>query len=114
MGLINLGDKLHVAERRYFESDLRRHFVGTVVASEENIVRIKGYVWVFNTSINEFQKRPELRERILVLGERHTVNVLPENINIEDLVYQSMKGVGLVLADNKGYILQINEFTGTI
>lgn len=114
MGLIDVGEKLHVAERRYFEDDLRRHFAGEVLAAEDNTVRLKGYVWVFNTSINQFQKRPELRERIVVMGERHTVNVIPNDVNIDDLQYQHIEGVGMVVTDGKNYSLQINEFTSAI
>lgn len=96
---------MHIAERRYFDDDMRRHFAGEVIGVSDNTIRIKGYVWVFNSNKGEFQKRPKLRERVIVLGERHTVNILPENVSIDDLKYVHEEGQGLVVTDEKDFEL---------
>jgi hypothetical protein len=36
------GEKVHVIARRFFEDDLRRHFVGEVQAVTESAVRLEG------------------------------------------------------------------------
>ncbi|MBU0597412.1 hypothetical protein KKF61_00260 [Patescibacteria group bacterium] len=111
MGILDVGEKIHIIERRYFENDLRRHFAGEILRVVGNIIRIRGYVWVFNGSKGEFQKRPELRERIIVIGERHTINLITKNTDINNLYYTRLEGSGTVVTDGKDFSLQIHEFT---
>lgn len=48
MATLDIGEKVHIIERRYFEEDLRRHLVGEVVKSTENAIRVEGHVWIFD------------------------------------------------------------------
>jgi hypothetical protein len=70
MAIINIGEKLHVVEKRIFADDVRRHFVGEVKGYDPSIIRLSGYVWVYNVQQSKFIRRPEIRERILVLYKR--------------------------------------------
>ncbi len=65
---LEVGTKLHIVTRRLFEEDLRRHFVGTVTGAFGHFQEIQGYAFVFQPGKNEWQRRPELRTRILSLG----------------------------------------------
>jgi hypothetical protein len=77
MNVIDVGEKLHIVEKRYFADDVRRHFVGEVKAYNNNILRLLGYVWVYNAQQAKFTRRKEIRERLLILGDRLIINVLP-------------------------------------
>jgi hypothetical protein len=111
--LLKSGEKIHVITRRLFEGDLRRHFAGEVVAANETIVRVKGYAFVFYPGPNEYVRRPELRERIIALTDAGNVtSVLPENVNLEELVYRPSEENRLVVTDNRSFCLDINEFSG--
>lgn len=111
--ILKAGEKVHIIERRYFENDPRRHFVGEIIKSTRNVIRTKGYVWILNTSRNEFSRKPELRERVIVIGERLIVNVIPKEVNLEDINYVDKESGGLVVTDEKTFELDINEFSAT-
>ena len=111
--LLKPGEKIHVITRRHFDGDLRRHFVGQVVAATENTARVRGYTFVFYPGPNEYVRRPDLRERIIALSDAgNIVNVIPENVNLEDLIYRASEQNRLVVTDRKSFSLDINEFSG--
>jgi len=76
-------------------------------------MRVEGYVFVHNLSDNQFEKRFEKRIRIVSLVDANNlINVIPLNIEIDALEYFTSDNNRLVLTDNKGYTLDINEFSG--
>lgn len=111
--LLQSGEKIHVITRRSFDGDLRRHFVGQVIAANESTARVKGFTFVFYPGPNEYVRRPDMRERIIALSDAgNIINVIPENINLEDLVYRASEQNRLVVTDHKSFSLDINEFSG--
>jgi hypothetical protein len=111
--LLNPGEKMHVITRRYFEGDIRRHFAGQVVAASESTARVRGFTFVFYPGPNEYVRRPEPRERIIALSDAgNIINIIPENVNLEDLVYLMAERNRLVVTDRKSFSLDINEFSG--
>jgi hypothetical protein len=64
--LFEIGEKIHIMARRRFEQDIRRHFVGTVLASDGTVIRMEGYTFVFDSNKDIFIKRPEKRTRIFI------------------------------------------------
>ncbi len=104
------GEKIHAVERHYFPNDVRRHFCGEVLDSSEHLIRAIGYVWVFNTGTNQFIKKPEKRERILCLGDRLTVNVIPKEIDISQIKYTYNPKEGHIVTDGKDFSLSMTEF----
>lgn len=110
---LEIGTKVHVITRRLFEEDLRRHFVGSITGGFGNYHQVQGYAFVFQPGMNEWQRRPEHRTRILSLGSAGLiVNVIPNDIDTAALVY-AVVGNRLVLTDNAGFALDINEFGGS-
>ena len=104
------GDKLHIITRRLFHEDVRRHFAGEVIRGSEGLYEIQGYTFVFHSPTNEYRKRPELRTRIFSLGDAgYIVNKLPREVDIGSLEYRIIEQ-RLVIADAKGFVLDINEF----
>ncbi len=110
MDIIKIGEKLHIIERRYFESDPRRHFVGEVLGVAHDMIRVRGRVWVYDNVRNRFVLKPELRERAMILGERHIVNILPPELVLDELVYETTEASVLIVTNHKGFTLDVNEF----
>ena len=109
--IIDIGEKVHIIERRYFPEDLRRHFIGEVTRCTENVIRVKGYTWVFDGVKAQFIKKPDEMERIIRLGERMTINIIPPEVNLSELKYVIIPQKGLVVTDGKKFSLDITEFT---
>ena len=108
--VLEIGDKLRVMTRRLFDEDIRRHFAGEVGAVSGYLVELVGYTFIFNTSINEYRKLPEIRTRIFSLGDSgHIVNKIPPEVDFSALTYRVIEQ-RLVLTDNQSFSLAINEF----
>jgi len=104
------GEKYHIVTRRWFPEDIRRHFVGEVIGGTDGLVEIQGYSFIFHPGTNEFRRRPELRTRVLSLGDAgHIVTKLPREVVVESLEYQVVN-TGLVVTDGEGFSLDIHEF----
>jgi hypothetical protein len=112
--VLEIGEKVHIIERRYFQEDIRRHFVGEVLKCTENTIRLRGYAWVFDNLTRDFFRQPELRERVLHFGDRLTVNVIPKEVSLEEIKYARSRDKGLLVTDGKKFKLNITEFAGLI
>lgn len=109
--IVDIGEKIHVSLRRNFDADMRRHFVGEVIHAEGSLVRAAGYFFIFDPLATAFVKKPELRTSIFSLGGNEViVNILPFDVQIEDLHYAKDGKNLLMLMDYAGYSLDINEF----
>jgi tRNA A58 N-methylase Trm61 len=109
--IVNRGEKIHIMVRRYFDTDLRRHFIGEVIEMSGSIARLEGYVFVLDTTTNQYIRRPERRTRIIGLGDSgNIVNVLPENTKLEKTQYVLCPDKRLIVTDGETFQLDINEF----
>ena len=109
--VVRAGERIHVAERRRFESDLRRHFVGEVIATSGGSIRARGYVFVLNSGTGTFEKKPELRTRLISATDANNIiNVLPESVDLEAVRYTYDSGRRLTVTDGVDFKLDINEF----
>ena len=109
--ILEPGEKVHITERRYFADDVRRHLIGEVLRCTEQAVRLKGYVWGFDVSNGQFVRKPDKRERIVCLGDRLTINVLPPEADLGAAKYVTDLQRGLLLTDEKSFSLEVTEFT---
>jgi hypothetical protein len=107
--ILDVGEKVHIIERRLFKEDVRRHFIGEVVRSTENDIRVKGYVWTFEP-MRGFNRKPEIRERVIHLDERLIINIIPPEVNLEEIKYVSSLQKGHVVTDGKSFSLDVTEF----
>jgi hypothetical protein len=62
-------ENLYVTPRPLFERGVRRHLVGEVAAPNEVAARVRGHAFVFEPERARFARRPELRTRIVALGD---------------------------------------------
>ena len=112
--ILNQGEKVHIITRRLFDADLRRHFVGEVKALEDNVLRVEGYAFVFDESHSKFIKRPERRVRIISIADSGVIiNVIPTEVNLNELMYRISDDRRLVLTDGRSFSLDINEFSAS-
>jgi hypothetical protein len=106
-----IGEKIHVAVRRRFEQDLRRHFIGEVIDSGDSCMRLKGYAFTFDSGKNLFARHPELRTRIISLVDAvNIINILPETAEIDQAHYAMSKEGRMVVTDGKNFWLDVHEF----
>jgi hypothetical protein len=110
--VLEIGEKVHIIERRYFAEDLRRHFVGEIIECSENVIRVRGYAWIFDNLAREFFRKLEQRERIIHLGTRLSINVIPKDVRLEDIKYIKSPERGLTVTDGRKFRLDITEFAG--
>ncbi len=110
MPVVKVGEKLLIIEKRFFVDDVRRHFMGVITDVDASTLRIYGYVWVYNTRQARFNRRPEKRERLIVLGDRLIINILPQAVDIKSLVYNTDDQQRMYITDNNGYTLELSEF----
>jgi hypothetical protein len=108
--VVSEGDRLHVIERRMFETDVRRHFFGAVEVADGLTVRLTGYLFVFDSGTSRYIRTDEVRTRIVSLASSGLViNVAPPETVIEDVVYVE-RGGRLTVTDGGKFNLVINEF----
>ena len=108
--LVDIGDKVHVIERRMFDSDVRRHFFGAVERVDASAMRITGYVYTYDSSSSTYVRGKELRTRLIALAATgFVINVAPSETNVEDVRYVEQDG-RLTVTDGGSFSLDINEF----
>jgi hypothetical protein len=108
--MLEVGEVVHVIERRTFENDLRRHFVGIVERVSENSFRATGYAFVFDSNRDTYVRSQTKRTRILAVGSSGLIiNVAPEGTDVENVRYVDVNG-HLTVTDYEAFSLSVNEF----
>jgi hypothetical protein len=109
--ILKQGEKVHVITRRYFNGDLRRHFIGEVVDCTDYLAKIKAFAFVFDTSTGQYIRKSSFRERIISLVDSNNIIVLlPDSIHIEKVRYAYDSKNRLIITDKKDFQMDINEF----
>ncbi len=107
---LEAGAKVHVIERRLFEGDVRRHFVGEIEGADVMAARVRGFVFVHDSTSSTWIRGSEWRTRIIPIGSSgFVINVLPDDTNIDDMRYEEVGG-RLTVTDGESLRLDINEF----
>ena len=108
--LLDVGDKVHVIERRQFDSDVRRHFFGVVERVDSGAMRITGYVFVYDPGSSSYVRGAMQRTRVIPLGSAgFVINVAPNETEPVDVRYVEQHG-RLTVTDGGSFSLDINEF----
>lgn len=109
--LVEPGEAVHVIERRLFPGDVRRHFVGEIEACTDRALRVRGYLYVYDSGASAFSRKHELRTRLIPLDNRVIVNVLPGQVSLEEVRYTRDAEGNLTLTDGANFELDISEFS---
>jgi hypothetical protein len=105
------GEFVHIVEHRRFESDVRRHFVGKVVACDQGHFRVSGFIFRYNLASGQFEKIEEPRERVFVIDNMISLTVLPPTCDLERMTYERYRDE-LYLTDFGDVRLEIGAFGG--
>ena len=109
--MLSVGEKVFIITRRLFEKDLRRHFFGEILAVSGATIRVRGYVFIFNESTNDFVRREKPRDRIFPLIDAGIVLiVLPEATILEDIRYSIDENNQRIASDKKALKINVSEF----
>jgi hypothetical protein len=109
--LIDIGEKVHLIERRLFESDVRRHFVGVVERADAAAMRVRGYVFTHDSASSQYMRSEDQRIRIFPLTTSgFIVNVIDPSTEIDNVRYVLNEIGRLVVTDGGAFSLDINEF----
>lgn len=109
--VIDVGEKVHVIERRRFDGDIRRHVCGVVDRSDDTAVRITGYEFIYDSGLSGYIRGQRARTRTVPLGAAgYVVNVIPPDTVIESVRYESDESGRLRVTDGDSFNLDINEF----
>ncbi len=107
--ILNKGEKVHVIHRRLFEKEARRHFVGIVEEYEAGVARVAGYVYTVDRAKFIFVRRAEKRTRIIPVASGNVlVNVIPDSVDLEKVVYKQEKKAVRV-TDGSSWHLDLSE-----
>ena len=111
--IFSIAEKLHIVTRRLYADDLRRHFVGEITKASADLCEVQGFAFVFNATMNRYERRPTIRTRVFSLGDPlYIVNKLPPATVLEKLEYGTIDQ-RLMLVDTTPtaeFRLDINEF----
>ena len=111
MDVLKSGEVVHLIEKRVFPDDVRRHFVGKIEVAGDRAIRVKGFLFVYDSGAGKFLRKPEVRIRVVPMDNRVVINVLPEGITVEDLHYAHDADGNLSLTDDREFELDISEFS---
>ena len=110
--ILDVGEKVHVIERRSFTGDLCRHFVGQIIRCSENAFRAKGNVWIYDYMKGHFLRKPEVSERVINFrSDTLTISVIPNEVNLSEIEYVITEDKGTIVTDGKGFSLDITDFS---
>jgi hypothetical protein len=108
--VVAVGEYVHVVERRRFDSDLRRHFVGQVDQVDGSAMRVIGYTFVYDSGVTRYVRSSGPRTRVIALNSGGLViNVAPPDTRIDDVRYEDRDG-RLTVTDGGAFNLDVNEF----
>jgi hypothetical protein len=109
--LLNDGDVVLVSNRRMFERDESRFFLGRTIASEGALLKVEGYTFVRDLSSGQIVKKDEVRIKVLSLASPgYIVYQLPRDTNINMAMIQGENGEA-ILADGSREIMNLSERT---
>ena len=58
MDVLNSGEVVHLIEKRVFPDDVRRHFVGEIEVASDRAIRVRGYLFVYDSGTSKFLRKP--------------------------------------------------------
>jgi hypothetical protein len=106
--LLHRGDKVFIVERRLFDQDLRRHFVGEVEACTDVGFRARGYPFFYHPTAQNYVRKPSPRTRIFPFDGNLIINVLPKDCDVGSINYIASE-IGTTLTDRKSFEMDVSD-----
>lgn len=106
--LLSRGDKVFIVERRLFEQDLKRHFVGEVEVCTDVGFRARGYPFFYHPTAQNYVRKSKPRTRVFPFYGNLIINVLPRDCDVESVNYVA-SDIGTTLTDRKSFELDVSD-----
>lgn len=107
--ILDKEDTVLVSNRRMFESDEARFFLGRTIACEGPLVKVEGFTFVRDLSSGTFVKKDEKRVKVLSLDSPgFIVYQLPNDVSLETANIKSGDGDAL-LVDGTRQLMNLSE-----
>ena len=107
--IIAKGDRILACHRRLFEKDEPRFFVGEVLASNDDVIKVSGFSFSRDLNTGHIVVKQEQHTKIIPeVAGTYLLYQLPDDISIEQLHFVQGKGQ-LVLADEAGFRMDLTE-----
>ncbi len=109
--MLESGDMVLISQRRLFEGDEDRYFIGRTIVCEGPLIKAEGYSFVRGLSSGHIIKKPEKRTKVLSLSSLgQIVYQLPNDIDLEfvDIIVQHSD---VVLVAGPRQIMNLSEHT---
>ena len=109
--ILENGDVVLVSNRRMFERDESRYFLGRTVACDGPLLKAEGFTFVRDLSNGHIIKKEEKRLKVLSLDSAgHIVYQLPADIDVDNVDIESGNG-DAYMVDGKRRLLNLSERT---
>ncbi len=103
-----VGEKVLIIDRKLFAEDIQRHYIGEITKTSENALKVKAHVWI-RDQVKGFVRKTGNRERLVYPSDRTIINIIPENVNLNEIKYVHA-GATTVVTDEKNFTLDVTEF----
>lgn len=109
--ILDSGEVVVVSNRRMFERDETRFFVGRTIACEGALLKAEGFTFVKDLSNGHIIKKEEKRIKVLSLDSPgHIVYQLPSETDVDNVDIESGNG-DAYMVDGKRRLLNLSERT---
>lgn len=108
--ILETNEILIVVNRRLFERDRARFFIGRVQGCDAGVARVTGTTWTQDTFNGRFVRKSDERTKLIPLQSgAYLVYVLPSDLDINHLELANDEQGRLWLRDRKGWKMDLTE-----
>jgi hypothetical protein len=101
-GVLRIGEKLLVVERKRYAEGRSRGLVGTVEAVSGDLVRLHGWQWVYRAVPSGYVRKDQALTVVVRLDNDILAMVLPQDCRVEALEF-NLRGNLLTVSDGAGF-----------
>ena len=101
-GIVRVGEKMLLAERKRYHEGRSRAFVGTVEAVDGDLVRLTGWQWTYRAVPPGYVRKDHAITVVMRLDNDILAMVLPDDCRVADLSFD-LRGNYLTVSDGAGF-----------
>ena len=107
--ILDHGDIVLLSNRRMFQHDEARYFLGRIIACERELLKVEGFSFVRDLGSGHVIRKPEKRVKVLSLASAgYIVYQLDSDIDVDHADIESGNGDAVLIAGNHP-ILNLSE-----
>jgi hypothetical protein len=109
MMLLDVGDTVLVSHRRMFQHDESRFFVGKLIGSDHELLKLQGYTFVRDLSSGKIIRKDEMRIKLLSLASPGYIYYqIAGEVDVENLSIDCTAGEE-TLTDGRRVLMNLAE-----